>query len=93
MKAPSGLLPTCEMVGYALERWALGHPDDALRIMRRIRQADPLTSSFAVFEALFLFYSGQLDAAVVLYETMIQRRAYRGRLFRPGGSPTRARPV
>ncbi len=72
IKAPTGLFPTYEMVGYALERWALGHPEDSLRIMRRIRQADPLTSSFAVAEADFLFYSGQLDGAVVLYQTIIR---------------------
>jgi TolB-like protein len=72
IKAPTGLFPTFEMVGYALERWALGQPADALRIMRRIRQADPLTSSFAVAEADFLFHSVQLDAAVVLDQTIIR---------------------
>jgi len=72
MKAPSGLLPTGGLVTYALERWALGHPDDALRIVRRIRQADPLTSNYALLEALYLFYSGQLEAAVALYENTIR---------------------
>ena len=51
IKAPSGLLPTNELLTYTLQRWALGHPDDAVRIVRRIRQADPLTSYFAVLEA------------------------------------------
>jgi tetratricopeptide (TPR) repeat protein len=81
IKAPSGLLPTDQLVPYALERWALGHPDDALRIMRRIRQADPLTSSMAVLEADFLFYSGQLDAAVALYETTIRDEPMAGAFF------------
>jgi serine/threonine-protein kinase len=71
IQAPTGLFPTFELLGYALERWALGHPDDALRIVRKIRQADPLTSSHAIAEALYLFYSRQLDAAATLYETTI----------------------
>jgi TolB-like protein/predicted Ser/Thr protein kinase len=81
IKAPSGLLPTGELVTYTLQRWALGHPDDALRIVRRIRQADPLTSSFAVLEADFLFYTGQLDAAVALYETTIRDEPMAGAFF------------
>ena len=40
IKAPSGLLPTNELVTYAFQQWALGHPDDALRIVRRIRQVE-----------------------------------------------------
>ncbi len=71
MKAPTGLFPTFEMTGYALERWALGHPDDALRIVRKIRQADPLTPTYAVAEADYLVHSRQLDAAAALYETTI----------------------
>ena len=71
-EAASGAFPTDTLLPYALERWALGRPDDALRIMRRIRQADPLTPYFAVMEADYLFYSGQLDAAVALYEKTIR---------------------
>ena len=69
--APSGAFPTNTLLGYPMERWALGRPDDAVRIMRRIRQADPLTPAFAVWEADFLYYSGQLDAAAALYEQTI----------------------
>ena len=81
MKAPSGLLPTSQLVTYALERWALGHPDDALRIVQRIRQADPLTPAFAVLEADCLFYSGVLDAAVALYESTTRDAPNAGALF------------
>jgi TolB-like protein/tetratricopeptide (TPR) repeat protein len=74
-EAPSGAFPTNTLLGYPMERWALGRPDDALRIIRRIRQADPLTPAFAVWEADFLYYSGQLDAAVALYEKTIRDEA------------------
>jgi len=71
IRAPSGLFPTFEMFGYAFERWALGHPDDAVRVVRKIRQADPLTPSFAVAEADFLFHAGKLDEAAAIYERTI----------------------
>ncbi len=71
-EAPSGAFPTNTLVVYPMERWALGHPDDALRIIRKIRQADPLTPYFAVLEADFLFHSEQLDAAAALYEQTIR---------------------
>jgi serine/threonine-protein kinase len=80
-EAPSGAFPTNTLLGYAMERWALGRPDDALRIIRRIRQADPLTPAFAVWEADFLYYSGQLDAAVALYEKTIRDEATAHALF------------
>ena len=81
MKAPSGLLPTNELYAYPLERWALGHPDDALRIVRRLRQVDPLTAYLAMSEADYLFYSGQLDLAVGLYETVIREEPLAAVLF------------
>ncbi len=70
--APSGAFPTNTLLIYPMARWALGRPDDAVRIMRRIRQADPLTPFFAMLEADYLFYSGQLEAAVALYEQAIR---------------------
>ncbi|MET0165667.1 MAG: protein kinase [Vicinamibacterales bacterium] len=80
-EATSGAFPTNTLLGYPMERWALGRPDDALRIIRRIRQADPLTPAFAVWEADFLYYSGQLDAAVALYEKTIRDEATAHALF------------
>src|SRR5262249_47483933 len=33
---------------YALERWALGHPEDSLRLTRQARHIDPISKSHAV---------------------------------------------
>ncbi len=71
-EAARGAFPTGTLLPYALERWALGRPDDALRIVRMIRQADPLSPFFAVMEADYLFHTGQLDAAADLYEKTIR---------------------
>ncbi len=71
-EAPSGAFPTGTLIGYAMGRWALGNPADALRIIRKIRQADPLSPQFAWREALYLFHTGQLDAAADLYEKTIR---------------------
>lgn len=57
---------------YALERWALGHPDEALQLTRKAREIDPLSPVFKVREGDFLFQTRQLDAAVSLYEQVIQ---------------------
>ena len=59
------------VVGLPHGALGAGRPDDAVRIMRRIPQADPLTPAFAVWEADFLDHSGQLDAAAALYEQTI----------------------
>lgn len=64
----SGQSLTHDLLGYAISRWALGRPDEALRVIRRIRQVDPLTVVFAVREADYLSYAGQFDAAAALYE-------------------------
>ena len=71
-EAPSGEFPTNTLMVYAMGRWALGDSDDALRIIRKIRQADPLTPHFAVLEADYLFHTNQLDAAAALYEKTIR---------------------
>ena len=70
--APRGAFPTGTLLPYALQQWALGRPDDALRIVRRIREADPLSPVFAIAEADYLFHTGQLDAAAALYEKTIR---------------------
>ena len=71
-EAARGAFPTGTLLPYALERWALGRPDDALRIVRMIRQADPLSPFFAAMEADYLFYTRQLDMAAALYEKTIR---------------------
>ena len=65
---PSGALPTQERVGHSMARWAIGGPDDALRVMRTLRGLDPLTVSYAVIEADYLVHAGQLEAAAALYQ-------------------------
>jgi serine/threonine-protein kinase len=74
-EAASGAFPTNTLLPYALERWALGRPDESLQIARKIRQADPLSPYFAVVEADYMFYTGQPDAAVALYEKTIREHA------------------
>jgi serine/threonine protein kinase len=56
---------------YAIGRWAMGHPEDSLRLVRQARHIDPLTPSFILMEATYLFHTGQLEAAANLYLTVI----------------------
>ncbi len=69
---PSGALPTQERVSHSMGRWVLGGPAEALRIVRTLRALDPLTVSYAVLEADYLFHSGQLEAAAALYQKTIE---------------------
>jgi serine/threonine-protein kinase len=52
----------------AMEHWALGRPQEALKLARRTRELDPLSASLAILEADYLLRDGQLDAAIALYE-------------------------
>ena len=67
----------------ALQLWALGQKDNALRFARDARKADPLSAALAVREAdLLARYGRHLDART-LYESVIQDepddpRAYYG---------------
>jgi hypothetical protein len=68
---------------YALERWALGHPEDSLRLTRQARQIDPLSNGLAVREAHYLRWNGRLAEAIDLYKKVIreepgEERAYPG---------------
>jgi serine/threonine protein kinase/tetratricopeptide (TPR) repeat protein len=56
---------------FALERWALGHPEEALALARRSRELDPLSVGLAMLEADYLVYAGQPEAALTLYERTI----------------------
>ena len=67
----------------ALQMWALGRKDDALRFARDARKADPLSAALAVREADLLARYGQHADALALYESVIQDepddpRAYYG---------------
>ena len=83
LRAPTGRGAPDFLLGYALERWALGRPDDALRLTRRARMLDPLSLVFRIREADLLFQTGQLKTAEDLYEKVIHdepadARAYFG---------------
>jgi adenylate cyclase len=66
--AANEALPTQELVAHAMMQWVTQGPDEALRVVRRLRQLDPLTVSYAVREADYLFHAGRLDEAATLYE-------------------------
>jgi len=83
---PSGALPTQERVSHSMGRWVMGGPDDALLVVRRLRALDPLTASYAVLEADYLFHAGlrdagQLDAAAALYQKTIEGEPAADALF------------
>jgi len=77
-----GIVPDL-LTARALERWALGRPDEALALARKARELDPLSSVFIIKEADFLLGTRQLDEAAGLYENIIgtepgDSRAYFG---------------
>jgi serine/threonine-protein kinase len=78
---PSGVFQTQELVGRSFQRWVLAGPGDALRVVRTLRKLDPLTNSYAVLEADYLFHAGQLDAAATAYLQAIEDELTAGALF------------
>jgi serine/threonine protein kinase len=80
-QSPSGALPVQELVANSLGRWVLAGPNEALRVVQKLRAVDPLTISYAVLEADYLFHAGQLDAAATLYEKTIHDAASADGLF------------
>jgi TolB-like protein/Tfp pilus assembly protein PilF len=73
LAGPIGDLDPHFLRAMAVEFWALGQPDEALRVARRTRELDPLNLYLAVLEADYLLRAGQLDAAAALYEEAIRR--------------------
>jgi len=55
----------------ALQRWALGRPDEALALTKEARGLDPVSPAFILKEAAFLLHTKQLDRAASLYESVI----------------------
>jgi tetratricopeptide (TPR) repeat protein len=55
----------------AIEHWALGRPQEALRLARRARELDPGSAYLAILEADYLLRSDQFDAAIAIYEYAI----------------------
>jgi serine/threonine-protein kinase len=74
-------LPLQEHYVSAFSRWVLAGPAEALRVVRQLRALDPISPSYAVMEADFLFHTGQLDAAAALYETTREKEEFPDLLF------------
>jgi TolB-like protein/predicted Ser/Thr protein kinase len=67
---PSTTEPTS--MGYVFERWAVGRPDDALRLIRKARAVDPLGLAWKLREADLLLQTGQTQGAAEIYEEIIR---------------------
>jgi predicted Zn-dependent protease len=59
-------------LGYVLERWAVGRPDDALRLIRKVRVVDPLDLTWKLREADMLLRTAQIQSAAEIYEEIIR---------------------
>jgi len=57
---------------YALQQWALGKPREALALVRRARDLDPLSLEPRLREADFLLHAGSLDEAAAQYESVVR---------------------
>ena len=55
----------------ALQEWALGRGEDAVKFARAAHQADPVSPLIKLWEADLLARTDQLDAAAALYTTII----------------------
>jgi TolB-like protein len=72
LETPAGDFHPGWLRALAIERWALGRPDEALQLARRTRELDPLSPYLGVLEADYLLRDGQFDAAIPLYERSIR---------------------
>jgi eukaryotic-like serine/threonine-protein kinase len=72
LRFPVGDFDPHVLRALAIEHWALGRPEEALKLARRTREMDPMSPYLAVLEADYLLRTGQLDAAVPLYERAIR---------------------
>jgi len=68
-------------MAYPLERWAVGHPEDALRLIARARQLEPLNPAWRVKEADMLLTTGQTERSAVLYGEIIRDLPEDGRAY------------
>jgi serine/threonine-protein kinase len=55
----------------AIEHWALGRPQEALRLARRARELAPRSAYLAILEADYTLRSDQFDAAIAIYDYAI----------------------
>jgi eukaryotic-like serine/threonine-protein kinase len=59
-------------MGYVLELWAVGRPDEALQLIRRARAVDPLDPTWKLREADMLLQTGRTQRAAEIYEELIR---------------------
>jgi len=61
-----------ELMAYAVERWALGHSEDALRLIREARRYDPIGIGWRLKEADILLQLRQSEAGANVYDAIIR---------------------
>ena len=71
MAQPGGVDDPDIMREQALRYWAIGRPEEALRLIRVARGMDPTSAALRVAEADYLLHAGKLDAAKSMYEAVI----------------------
>ena len=59
------------LLTYALERWAMGHPEESLQLVRRARILDPLSPIFMLAEAEYRLHTGDAAGAADLHLKLI----------------------
>ncbi len=72
LAAPVSDIDPQYMRAFAIELWALGRTDEALRLARRTRELDQRSAHLAIQEADYLLRAEQFDAAIALYEYGIE---------------------
>lgn len=60
-----------ELMAFAIERWALGHSEDALRLIREARRYDPIGIGWRLKEADILLQMRRSDAGANVYDAII----------------------
>jgi eukaryotic-like serine/threonine-protein kinase len=59
------------LMAFAIERWALGHSEDALRLIREARRHDPIGIGWRLKEADILLQMRQSEAGANVYDAII----------------------
>jgi eukaryotic-like serine/threonine-protein kinase len=80
------------LMAFAIERWALGHSEDALRLIREARRHDPIGIGWRPKEADILLQMRQSEAGANVYHAITHdapQDTAREHLQRTGPSPTR----
>jgi serine/threonine-protein kinase len=68
LQAPMATIVPDGLRALAIELWAIGKPDEALALSRRMRELDPRASYLVIGEADLLLRMGRLDEAITLYQ-------------------------